>query len=588
MELKLFFQKYFHFILFSLLFNLFFIASHAQGFLKTDGKRIVNEKGENILLRGMGLGGWMLQEGYMLGIHGNAQQHKIRAAIEELMGPQETMEFYNAWLENFVRKIDIDSMKSWGFNSVRLPMHYNLFTLPAEQEPMPGQNTWLEKGFSMTDSLLVWCRTNHVYLILDLHAAPGGQGNDLNISDRDSSKPSLWESEANKQKTIALWKKIAGHYKNNPWIGGYDILNEPNWGFTDPANDRNGIKEPANGPLKKLLKDITVAIREVDKKHIIIIEGNGWGNNYNGILPVWDNNMVLSFHKYWNYNRQQDIQKILDTRNKYNIPVWLGETGENSNVWYTEAICLLEKNNIGWAMWPLKKMGSNNPLEVKSNLNYDEVRNYLNGNGKKPKESNAYSGLLEVAVYSMLENNIFHKDVLDALFRQPFSASSIPYKPYYLTDSVTIPAVDYDLGRNGVAYFDMDTANYRTSGLSGAGNRGHVYRNDGVDIYKDSVKYNTWYVGEIENGEWLQYTINVLKNGIYQFKITVVPGKQKGEISITSNARSLAKKVTVESTGMSELQTITINNIHLSTGINRIRIYADKGGFNLHAIQVIR
>ena len=140
----------------------------------------------------------------------------------------------------------------------------------------------------------------------------------------------------------------------------------------------------------------------MDKNHIIIIEGNGWGNNYNGMLPVWDNNMVLSFHKYWNYNRQQDIQKILDTRNQYNVPVWLGETGENSNVWYTEAIRLLEKNNIGWAMWPLKKMGSNGPLEIKSNLNYDEVRNYLNGNGRKPKESNVYSGLLEVAVYSEL------------------------------------------------------------------------------------------------------------------------------------------------------------------------------------------
>ena len=212
----------------------------------------------------------------------------------------------------------------------------------------------------------------------------------------------------------------------------------------------------------------------MDKNHIIIIEGNGWGNNYNGILPAWDKNMVLSFHKYWNYNRQQDIQKILDTRNKYNVPVWLGETGENSNVWYTEAIRLLEKNNIGWAMWPLKKMGSNNPLEIKSNLNYDEVRNYLNGNGKKPKESNVYSGLLEVAVYSRLENNIFHKDVIDALFRQPFSAETLPYKIRTLTDSIMIPAVNYDLGRNGVAYYDSDTANYRTSGKSGVGNRGHI------------------------------------------------------------------------------------------------------------------
>ena len=175
------------------------------GFLKADRKRIVNAKGENILLRGMGLGGWMLQEGYMLGIHKDAQQHKIRARIEELMGAQETEEFYNTWLNNFVRKIDIDSMKRWGFNSVRLPMHYNLFTLPVERE-VAGQ-TWLDKGFAITDSLLAWCKANHVYLILDLHAAPGGQGNDLNISDRDSSKPSLWESEANQQKTIALWKK---------------------------------------------------------------------------------------------------------------------------------------------------------------------------------------------------------------------------------------------------------------------------------------------------------------------------------------------------------------------------------------------
>jgi len=589
MELKLFSQKVFHYILLYLLFSLYFIAAPAQGYLRADGKRIVNAKGENVLLRGMGLGGWMLQEGYMLGIHKNAQQHNIRAAIEELMGAQETAEFYNAWLDKFVRKIDIDSMKRWGFNSVRLPMHYNLFTLPVDKELTAGQNTWLDKGFAMTDSLLTWCKANHVYLILDLHAAPGGQGNDLNISDRDSSKPSLWESEANQQKTIALWKKIAGRYKNESWIAGYDILNEPNWGFTDPVNDRNGIKEPVNAPLKKLLKDITAAIREVDKNHIIIIEGNGWGNNYNGILPVWDNNMVLSFHKYWNYNRQQDIQKMLDIRNKNDVPVWLGETGENSNVWYTEAIRLIEKNNIGWAMWPLKKMGSNNPLEIQSNLNYNEVRNYINGNGPKPKESNVYSGLLEVAVYARLENNIFHKDVIDALFRQPFSAQALPYGSYRLADSVLVPAVNYDLGRNGVAYYDTDTANYRTSGLSSVGNRGHIYRNDGVDIYKDSVKYNSYYVGDIENGEWLQYTIDVLKERRYTFKITVTPGVEDGKISITSNGNSLTGEVIVPATGnRGTWQTITIKNVHLSAGINRIRIHADKGGFNLSGIQIMK
>src|SRR5215217_697046 len=219
------------------------INVHAQGYLKADGKRIVNEKKENVLLRGVGLGGWMLQEGYMLKIQNEGQQYRIHERIVDLIGERQAREFYEMWLANHTRKIDIDSMAAWGFNSVRLPMHFNLYTLPVDQEPEAGKNTWLEKGFAMTDSLLNWCKANKMYLILDLHAAPGGQGNDLNISDRDPSKPSLWESEANQKKTIALWRKLAERYAGEPWIGAYDIINEPNWGFQDLVNDKNGTKE---------------------------------------------------------------------------------------------------------------------------------------------------------------------------------------------------------------------------------------------------------------------------------------------------------------------------------------------------------
>ena len=567
--------------------NIFFSELHAQGFLKAYGEKIVDAKGENILLRGEGLGGWMLQEGYMLGINEDAQQNKIRSRIEDMMGTKETEEFYDAWLHNFIQKIDIDSMRAWEFNSVRLPMHYNLYTLPVDKEPVAGENTWLDKGFQLTDSLLSWCKANHMYLILDLHAAPGGQGNDINISDRDATKPSLWQSEANQQKTIALWKKLADRYKNEEWIGGYDILNEPNWGFTDTVNDLNGTKEQNNAPIKKLFQQITTAIRSVDKNHIIIIEGNGWGNNYNGILPTWDKNMVLSFHKYWDYNKPENIKRIVDVRNKYHVPVWLGETGENSNVWFTEEISLLGKNNIGWSMWPLKKMGTNNPLQIKSNLNYDEVKNYMNGTGRKPKESNVYSGLLELAVYAKLENNIFHKDVIDAMFRQPFSSEAIPYNSYYLKDSLLIPAVDYDLGRNGIAYYDLDTANFSTSGDRNVGNRGHVYRNDGVDIYNDSSKYYTYYVGSIEDGEWLQYTINVVKEGNYNLNITMASVSDAGKLSITDNGNIMVKEVAVPNTGnMNTWQTLIEKNIYLSQGRNRIRILAIIGGFNLESIQI--
>ena len=559
----------------------------AQGYLRVDGKKIVNERGENVLLRGMGLGGWMLQEGYMLRVNGQGQQNKIRSNIKDLIGETKTQEFYDAWLANHTRKIDIDSMKAWGFNSVRLPMHYNLYTLPIEQEPVAGQDTWLEKGFQMTDSLLSWCKQNGMYLILDLHATPGGQGKDLNISDGDTSKPSLWESEKNRQKTIALWKKLAQRYVNEPWIGAYDIINEPNWGFEDLANDKNGLKEKKNEPLKKLLMDITKAIREVDQTHIIIIEGNGWGNNYNGILPLWDKNTVLSFHKYWNYNNQASIQHILDTREKYGVPVWLGETGENSNVWFAEAIRLLENNNIGWAWWPLKKLGNNNPMQIPSNTGYEKILAFWNGRGAKPTEAEAYDGLLRLASSAKLENTIIKRDVIDALFRQPFSEKALPYKLNEIVDNTIIYAVDYDLGRNGSAYFDTDTADYHISGGSRGGNKGRTYRNDGVDIRIDSSMMDTYFVFNTSAGEWLQYTTSVVKKGLYTLKLSIRSSNSNGKIAITHNDEIVvkAKPVPLAQNGWNELEILKIS---LPAGKNVFRVTIDGGEIEMKDLRFAR
>ncbi|MEM9930097.1 MAG: cellulase family glycosylhydrolase, partial [Bacteroidota bacterium] len=159
-------------------------ALSAQGFLRTEGKEIVNEAGEPYLLKGMGLGGWMLQEGYMLQTAGFANaQHQLIERMEALVGEEVTNEFYAAWRANHTNENDIEAMHQAGFNSVRLPMHYNLFTLPIEDEPVAGQQTWLEEGFELTDSLIAWCKRRDMYVILDLHAAPGGQGNDQGISD---------------------------------------------------------------------------------------------------------------------------------------------------------------------------------------------------------------------------------------------------------------------------------------------------------------------------------------------------------------------------------------------------------------------
>lgn len=555
--------------------------------LKTSGQKIVNDKNENIQLRGLGLGGWMLQEGYMLKTADFAgPQYKIKEKIAELIGEDGMQEFYKAYLKNGITKQDIDFLAKAGFNSIRLPMHYNLYTLPIEKEYAKGKDTWLEEGFKMTDDLLQWCKDNKIYLILDLHAAPGGQGNDANISDNDKSKPSLWESEENQRKTVALWKKLADRYKNEPWIGGYDIINEPNINFT--GKNPNGTDEMSNAPLWKLQKDITTAIREVDQKHIIFIEGNGWGNNYNGLIPIWDNNMAFSFHKYWNYNDDKTIQFALDLREKHNMPIWLGETGENSNVWFTELIQLLDKHNIGYAFWPMKKIDNIAGItNVKTTPEYEKLLNYWKNGGEKPSKEYARKALMQIADNYKFSNAEVKNDVIDAMFRQITDGSSKPFKNHQVPGRIF--ASDYDLGRMGSAYLDKDFINLWVSDPAKRSewNAGQQMRNDGVDIYpcQDTVT-NHYYVGKTETGEWLQYTVNSKVDKNYTFEIrysSTTPSK----IRLENASGKLLTHITLPSTGKNEnWSTVSVKNISLQKGENKIRIIFENEGVNLNYFEI--
>jgi len=377
----------------------------SPGFLKADGRQIVNDKGEFVLLRGIGLGGWMLQEPYMLKLSGvSPAQYDIRKKIAALTGEDRCKEFYDAWLSNMVTRRDIDSLKAWGFNSVRLAMHYNLFTPPIEEEPVAGEITWLEKGFEMTDSLLGWCSANGMYLILDLHAAPGGQGNDIPIADIDTTKPNLWESGLNRQKTVALWSRLATRYKDEPWIGGYDLINETNYPLE------------GNAALLQLYTEITDAIRAVDKNHIIFIEGNHFATDFSGLTPPWDDNMVYSFHKYWNPTTVETIQKYLDLRTQHNVPLWMGESGENNNEWYRSAVELFEADSIGWAWWTLKKLDSESGImNVTVPEGYRRIIDYWKGTGPAPSPEEAHTALMELAENIRIENCTVNYGVLRAL-----------------------------------------------------------------------------------------------------------------------------------------------------------------------------
>jgi len=573
--------------LYVLFFIFLSISSFSQNFLHRDGQNIVDGNGKNVLLRGLGLGGWMVQEGYMLKTGDFAgPQYQIKQRITDLIGEKNTSEFYEAYKKNGITKRDIDSLAAWGFNSIRLPMHYNLYTLPVEKESASNQNTWLEEGFKMTDELLNWCASNKMYLILDLHAAPGGQGKDANISDYDDSKPSLWESVDNQDKMVAFWKKIAERYKDNPWIGGYDIINEPNWNFS--STNKNGCDEKLNAPLRALQVRITNAIRKIDSNHLIIAEGNCWGNNYNGLFPLWDDNMALSFHKYWNYNDTASIQQMLDYRKQYNVPIWLGESGENSNAWFKDAITLVESNNIGWAFWPMKKIDNiAGVTSVKEPSGYKILLNYWKTGKNKPSADEAKKILMKLANNYKLENLNIKYDVIDAMFRQIHSEKAKPYKKHILPGKIF--ATNYDLGAINVAYFDNDAYNYWvSSGNRTEWNSGNQMRNDGVDIEKCSDKISNGYnVTAIQDREWMQYTFDLKADTTFNLTLRYAADTSDAKVYLLDeNGTKLTATVSLPSTGSkSKWQTQDLKEIKLKKGINSIRVFFEKGNCNLNYLE---
>ena len=553
---------------------LLFLATHliSSQNLSTLGPYLKDDNSNNVILRGINLGGWMLQEPYLFQFTGAADsQHEFKEKLVEFIGQENTDNFYNAWYENFITQGDVDSLANHGYNSIRLPMHYNLFTLPIQDEPVSGENTWLDLGFSMVDNLLDWCESNNMYLILDLHAAPGGQGFGSDINDYNPNLPSLWESEENKNKTIALWGKLAERYSDEPWIGGYDLLNETHWDL-------------AENELRNFYIDVTNEIRQHDQNHVIFIEGNGYANDFSGLTPPWDDNMVYSFHKYWSFNDSLDW--VTWIRNEYSVPLWMGEGGENSNQWFTEAIKVFEENYIGWAFWPWKKLESiSAPYAIPTNSNYQSLINYFRGESSAPSIENAVSGLMQLAEDSHISNNRFQKDVVDAMIRQVNSNETLPFNGQNNIPGI-LYASDYDLGAMNYAYSDSDYATYHinTDNFQ-AWNQGWQYRNDGVDIENSSdTDGNGFQVGFTSEDEWLIFSVEIQESGFYNV-VTRYASTSSGIFSMELDGIPIVDNIILYNTGSySNFVNKLTQGIYLPEGTFKLKMKMVTGGYNLSTV----
>jgi len=323
----------------------FTIAVQAQSnkFINVQGKNIIGTDGKNFLIRGTNLGNWLVPEGYMFKFNKANSPRLINQTLSELIGPDETNAFWKKYLDSYITEDDIHYLKSIGMNSIRVPFNYRLFT---DEEYLGGQGE--PRAFALLDRLISWCKKENLYVILDMHCAPGGQTGD-NIDD-GYGYPFLFDNEPSRQLTVKIWKDIASHYKDEPIIMGYDLLNEPIAHYFD-ASHFNPLLEP-------LYKEIVKAVREVDQNHLVFLGGAQWDSNFKIFGAPFDQKSVYTFHKYWTATTQDVIQQYIDFRDKYQVPIYAGETGENDDTWIMNFRKLLEQNNIGWHFWPYKKMNN--------------------------------------------------------------------------------------------------------------------------------------------------------------------------------------------------------------------------------------
>ena len=324
----------------------------ANRFVHIDGKHIVAPNGQKLLLRGINLGNWLVPEGYMFHFaKGPASYREISALFNDLIGPDDAARFWKQYRDAYITEWDIRFIHDAGFNCIRIPFHSKL----------------IDDGtaFLLLDRVIAWCRDRHIYVILDMHCAPGGQTG-TNIDD-SWGYPWLFESEEEQQLAAGFWRSIAQRYADEPAVLGYDLLNEP---IPPPVAQLNPRLEP-------VYRKITEAIRQVDKNHAVILGGAQWDSNFAVFGPPFDSNAIYTFHKYWTAPTKDVIQPYLDFRERYQAPIWMGESGENQDAWIAQFREMLEKNDVGWAFWPYKKMdATSSPVSFARPVHWDEIVAY--------------------------------------------------------------------------------------------------------------------------------------------------------------------------------------------------------------------
>jgi hypothetical protein len=312
-------------------------GSPGMPFLRTSGTQIVDSAGNTVRLRGVNLGGWLLWEGWIFG-GGYTGESAIVNRLASLVGTQAAQQFHSDVQNDMIQESDIAQIARLGFTVVRVPFNYRLLEDPTQ----PG--VYKASGWALLDNLVSWGQKYHVYIVLDMHAAPGGQG--LGFIYDDPTGPLLWNSPQSQRDMIATWRAIAARYSGNSAIAGYDLLNEP-WGS---AQD-----------LSSIYAQTIAAIRSVDPNHMIFLEGAQDSRDFSYATAPLDPDIVYSPHMYlWSQtNAAQQLSTWAQLAAAQNVPLWIGEFGEDfpSSDAKEVAMFAAQSTIAGWSFWTWKQTG---------------------------------------------------------------------------------------------------------------------------------------------------------------------------------------------------------------------------------------
>ncbi|MBS4202184.1 chitobiase/beta-hexosaminidase C-terminal domain-containing protein [Bacillus sp. FJAT-49732] len=323
------------------------IDKNPTPFLKADGKKMRSDygSGDEVLLRGTNAGGWLVMESWMSPTNSPDQKTTIKT-LTDRFGEKTAWELINLYQDNYWTGADFDNIKQDGMNVVRLPFSYF--------EMLNDDGSLKATAFERMDWFIEEAAKRELYVILDMHGAPGSQnGKDHSGDTTRPDKGSLFGNKENMDKTVFLWEQIAERYKDEKWLAGYDLLNEP--------GGATGIEQ------FDFYDQLYKAVRAKDKNHMMFIEAI-WEPYH---LPKPDlygwENVVYSYHFYgWDNIDSFPSQKrftdskipMVNEMTNYNVPLLVGEfTLFNNLQSWDYALKVYEEQGWSFTTWSYKVTG---------------------------------------------------------------------------------------------------------------------------------------------------------------------------------------------------------------------------------------